>query len=234
MSDLLNNIGTVIVPEAIRLSAVLAQTAVLEQLPYPSQRFREALKETAFGFFELTKSSFVKSSLVDFLGQSTDAEALDVIIFESFRKFPALLLMLEFIREQPIRSPGITERLTNHLKRPEGAQYSTSKGVATLRGFGLVSKSKGDLLPLSHLPSVVGFGYILHSEYPQKQSITAPLDSILENPFIRAYGCHAHEIIRLLEEGSTKKFWALERDNVFQRVVFPHTLETFVKLALEH
>ena len=237
---LFKNIGQIILPDAIRQVAQIAlenpdrkaaQQKVLEQLPYPSERMREALKEGAFGFFQLTRSQIVPNPFLYFVARAEAGSAQDVLLYRFLEKYPIGRVTLEAMTNGFEYPKALKDEVARHLEVPNGAKHSMPKVLSSLRNFGLLTEGKNpQRLPYS--PTLEGLGYVLHSEYPEKGAVTASLGSIFDHPYLNLLGVNPGNLLSLLERGSVARYWALERSAVFNRVVFQHTLEGYVDEVL--
>ena len=237
---LFKNIGQIILPDAIRQVAQIAlenpdrkaaQQKVIEQLPYPSERMRQALKEGAFGFFQLTRSEVVPNPFLCFVARAEASSAQDVLLYRFLEKYPIVRVTLEAMSDGFEYPKALNDEVARHLENPKGASHSVPKVFSSLRNFGLLSEGKNpQRLPYS--PTLEGLGYVLHSEYSEKGSVTASLESIFDHPYLTLLGVNPGTLLSLLERGSVARYWALERSAVFNRVVFQHTLEGYVDEVL--
>lgn len=235
---LFKNIGQIILPDAIRQVAQIAlenpdrkaaQQKVLEQLPYPSASMRKRLKETAFGFFKLSRNEVIPDPFLRFCAGASQNSTLDIIVYCSFQKYPLMGLIMSSFETSEEKS--FEKRISAFLITPNSAKDSLAKAFQSFRHFGLLTEGKNpQRLPYS--PTLEGLGYVLHSEYLEKGSVTASLESIFDHPYLTLLGVNPGTLLSLLERGSVARYWALERSAVFNRVVFQYTLEGYVDEVL--
>lgn len=238
----LKNIGQIIIPEAIRQIAQIAisnpdrkeaQQRVLEELPYPSERLRAALKEGAFGYFELTRTSIVVDPFLMMAANAPEGASHDIILYKTLVKYPVFVATLKALESTDGSKTQIADTISDLFQHPKGVKDSLSKVLVSLRNFGLITEGrKPERLPYTF--SLEGLGYILHAEFPERHAVTATLEQILQQPHIKliAQSQGFAGILGLLEEGSHQKYWALERTAVFSRVVFIHTLDEYVSCVV--